>query len=150
MQRAITDRMDEVIESRAAEMTLEEAESRIESEKDPADLVSDEETAEEPTEDVSAPEETETKEPAAADNVAEEDIEWNWSDSVLDGVLEKYGISDREAFIEFSKAYDKDGNYYLKGSELGAAADAWVKEHPVESNSSDSEWADDTDPWAEK
>ena len=34
MQRAITERMDEVIESRAAEMTLEEAETRIESDKE--------------------------------------------------------------------------------------------------------------------
>ena len=99
-------------------------------------------------EDVAVEEKVEEK--PAADDADDKEIEWNWSDSVLDGVLEKYGITDREAFIEFSKAYDKDGNYYLKGSELGAAAVAWVKEHPVESNSSDSEWADDSDPWAEK
>ena len=150
MQRAITERMDEVIESRAAEMTLEEAETRIESDKEILEPNTVEDDDEVPAEEAIAPVEEKVEEKPAANDAGDEEIEWNWSDSVLDGVLEKYGITDREAFIEFSKAYDKDGNYYLKGSELGAAAVAWVKEHPVESNSSDSEWADDSDPWAEK
>ena len=150
MQRAITDRMDEVIESRAAEMTLEEAESRIESDKETLEPAPEEEPAEEPTKKSTAPKKKKTKKAPAADTAVDDDVEWNWSDSVLDGVLDKYAISDRDAFIEFAKAYDKDGNHYLKGSELGAAAVDWVKEHPVESNSSDSEWADNTDPWAEK
>jgi DNA repair exonuclease SbcCD ATPase subunit len=150
MQRAITDRMDEVIESRAAEMTLEEAESRIESDKEILEPASEEEPAEEPTKKSTAPKKNKTKKAPAADTAVDDDVEWNWSDSVLDGVLDKYAISDRDAFIEFAKAYDKDGNHYLKGSELGAAAVDWVKEHPVESNSSDSEWSDNTDPWAEK
>ena len=150
MQRAITERMDEVIESRAAEMTLEEAETRIESDKEILEPNTVEEEVEVPAEEENAPAEENVEEKPAVSDAGDEEIEWNWSDSVLDGVLEKYGITDREAFIEFSKAYDKDGNYYLKGSELGAAAVAWVKERPVESNSSDSEWADDSDPWAEK
>jgi hypothetical protein len=150
MQRAITDRMDEVIESRAAEMTLEEAESRIESDKEILEPTSEEEPAEEPTEKETAPEDNKTEKAPAADTAVDDDVEWNWSDSVLDGVLDKYGISERDDFIEFAKAYDKDGNHYLKGSELGAAAVDWVKEHPVQSNSSDSEWSDNTDPWAEK
>ena len=150
MQRAITDRMDEVIESRAAEMTLEEAESRIESDKETLEPAPEEEPAEEPTKKSTAPKKKKTKKAPAADTAVDDDVEWNWSDSVLDGVIDKYAISDRDAFIEFAKAYDKDGNHYLKGSELGAAAVDWVKEHPVESNSSDSEWADNTDPWAEK
>ena len=149
MQHAITDRMDEVIESRAAEMTIEEAESRIESDRGTSEPVSVEESPEEPIEEPTTPKKNKTEEAPATDTAVEEE-EWNWSDSVLDGVLDKYGISDRDAFIEFSKAYDKDGNHYLKGSELGAAAVDWVKEHPVESNSSDSEWADNTDPWAKE
>ena len=32
--------------------------------------------------------------------------------------MEKNGITDRDAFVEFAKSYDMDGNKYLKGSEL--------------------------------
>ena len=84
---------------------------------------------------------------------------WNWSESVLAGVMEKHNISDKEGFIEFAKAYDKDNNRYLKGSELGAAALDWVKkeagEEPAESqestpsNVAQTEWATNDDPWAD-
>lgn len=115
MGRAITERMDEMVEARAAEMTIEEA-SEIES-----------------TETESAPVSTEE---AVAEETGEE--EWNWSEQVLLGVMQKNGITDRDAFIEYAKSYDMDGNKYLKGSELGAAAadfvakDAPAEEAPVE------------------
>ena len=111
MGRAITERMEEMVEARAAEMTLEEA-SEIES-------VETENTPE-TTEESSATEES-------------EDDEWNWSEQVLTGVMQKNGITDRDAFIEFAKSYDMDGNKYLKGSELGAAAADFVaKDAPAE------------------
>ena len=111
MGRAITERMEEMVEARAAEMTLEEA-SEIEA-------VETENTPE-TTEESSATEES-------------EDDEWNWSEQVLTGVMQKNGITDRDAFIEFAKAYDMDGNKYLKGSELGAAAADFVaKDAPAE------------------
>ncbi len=105
MGRAISERMDEMVEARAAEMTLEEAEN------------------------IDA-----TESAAGAKAVAEaedsddddDDDDWQWSDSVLQGVMDKNGITDREGFIEFAKAYDMDGNRYLKGSELGAAAADYV------------------------
>ncbi len=115
MGRAITERMEEMVEARAAEMTIEEA-SEIES-----------------TTSESAPEATEE---SATEETAED--EWNWSEQVLLGVMQKNGITDRDAFIEFAKSYDMDGNEYLKGSELGAAAadfvakDAAVEEAPAE------------------
>lgn len=99
MGRAISERMDEMVEARAAEMTIEEAE---------------EIDATEPTEASAAVVES------SGDD--DEEDEWKWSDSVLDGVMEKNGITDRDGFIEFAKSYDMDGNRYLKGSELGAAA----------------------------
>ena len=47
--------------------------------------------------------------------------------------MQKNNITDREAFIEFAKSYDMDGNKYLKGSELGAAAaDFAAKDEPAE------------------
>ena len=110
MGRAITERMEEMVEARAAEMTLEEASEieSVEAENTP------ESTAEATTED------------------SEED-EWNWSESVLTGVMQKNNITDRDAFIEFAKSYDMDGNKYLKGSELGAAAaDFAAKDAPAE------------------
>ena len=99
MGRAISERMEEMVEARAAEMTIEEAEE--------IDAI-------EPKEASSAVEES------SGDD--DEEDEWKWSDSVLDGVMEKNGITDRDGFIEFAKSYDMDGNRYLKGSELGAAA----------------------------
>ena len=110
MGRAISERMDEMVEARAAEMTLEEASDieSVESENTPAS--NDETSAEESGED-----------------------DWTWSDSVLTGVMQKNNITDREAFIEFAKSYDMDGNKYLKGSELGAAAaDFAAKDEPAE------------------
>lgn len=115
MGRAITERMDEMVEARAAEMTIEEA-SEIESTETESAQVSTEE--------------------AVAEETGEE--EWNWSEQVLLGVMQKNGITDRDAFIEYAKSYDMDGNKYLKGSELGAAAadfvakDAPAEEAPVE------------------
>ncbi len=118
MNRAITDRMDELVEARAAEMTLEEA-SEIDA-----------------TESASAAEATEE----AGDDADDDD--WKWSESVLEGVMSKNGITDRDAFIEFAKTYDMDGNRYLKGSELGAAAAEFItqnqsEEAPAETDSED-------------
>ena len=110
MGRAIAERMEEMVEARAAEMTLDEA-SEIESTDD-----------------------SPAASPDATDDETEEneEDEWNWSESVLVGVMEKNGITDRDAFVEFAKSYDMDGNKYLKGSELGAAAvDFVAKDAPA-------------------
>ena len=58
--------------------------------------------------------------------------------------MQKNNITDREAFIEFAKSYDMDGNKYLKGSELGAAAaDFAAKDAPAEEASEEEAPADD-------
>ena len=128
MGRAISERMEEMVEARAAEMTLEEASEieAVESENTPK--TSDEATSEDSEED-----------------------EWNWSESVLVGVMQKNGITDRDAFIEFAKPYDMDGNKYLKGSELGAAAvDFVAKDAPAEEAPAEEESADDSSEDGEK
>ena len=115
MGRAITERMEEMVEARAAEMTLEEA--------------TDIETAEAENISPATEEESPTEEES-------DDDDWNWSEQVLLGVMEKNGITDRDAFVEFAKSYDMDGNRYLKGSELGAAAvDFVAKDAPSEEES---------------
>ena len=122
MGRAIAERMEEMVEARAAEMTMEEA-TEIES-----------------TESESAAEATEE---ATAEETGEE--EWNWSEQVLLGVMQKNGITDRDAFIEFAKSYDMDGNKYLKGSELGAAAADFVaKDAPAEEEPAEEAAAEET------
>ena len=123
MGRAIAERMDEMVEARAAEMTIEEAT------------------------DVSATE-AENMDVSETPSEENEGDEWTWSEPVLAGVMEKNGITDRDAFVEFAKSYDMDGNKYLKGSELGAAAadfvakdapaEEAVAEEPAEEASSDS------------
>jgi hypothetical protein len=127
MGRAITERMDEMVEARAAEMTLDEA----------TDI------------DATASDSTPAPEAAASEDSTDDDDEddWNWSESVLTGVMEKNGITDREGFIEFAKSYDMDGNRYLKGSELGAAAAEFVaKDAPAEEPASEDEPATEDSP----
>ena len=122
MGRAISERMEEMVEARAAEMTIEEAEE--------IDAI-------EPKEASSAAEES------SGDD--DEEDEWKWSDSVLDGVMEKNGITDREGFIEFAKSYDMDGNRYLKGSELGAAAADFAAKNSEDDSEEDSEEGSEED-----
>ncbi len=131
MGRAIAERLDEMVEARAAEMTIDEA-----SVIDSTEAVSTESTSTDES----------------------EDDEWNWSENVLVGVMDKNGIKDRDAFIEFAKAYDIDGNRYLKGSELAAAAVDFAaqdgaeeeadstEETPEEEADSTEETPEETDP----
>ena len=129
MGRAIAERMEEMVEARAAEMTLEEA-SEIET--------------------VEAENTPEASEEAGSTEESGED-DWTWSEQVLSGVMQKNGITDRDAFIEFAKSYDMDGNKYLKGSELGAAAvdfvakDAPAAEEPATEESPADESDDSAD-----
>ena len=129
MGRAIAERMEEMVEARAAEMTLEEA-SEIET-----------------VEAENTPEASE--EAGSTEESGDED--WTWSEQVLSGVMQKNGITDRDAFIEFAKSYDMDGNKYLKGSELGAAAvdfvakDAPAAEEPATEESPADESDDSSD-----
>ena len=168
MGRAITEKMEEIIESRAAEMTIEEAEAQIDAESPQTDNASTPEEEEASAEVSETIPETDASEAPASEAPASEapaseapasENEWNWSESVLAGVMEKHNISDKEGFIEFAKAYDKDSNRYLKGSELGAAALDWVKKEAGEetaepqestpSNVAQTEWATNDDPWAD-
>ena len=122
MGRAIAERMEEMVEARAAEMTMEEATEIESAESEPA---------------------AETTEEATTEDAGEE--EWNWSEQVLLGVMQKNGITDRDAFIEFAKSYDMDGNKYLKGSELGAAAADFVaKDAPAEEAPAEEAAAEET------
>jgi chromosome segregation ATPase len=122
MGRAIAERMDEMVEARAAEMTLDEA-TNI---------------------DVTESENIATSEADTEESGDEDD--WTWSESVLTGVMQKNGITDRDAFIEFAKAYDMDGNRYLKGSELGAAAvDFVAKDAPAEEEATEEPAAEATE-----
>ena len=116
MGRAISERMDEMVEARAAEMTIEEAEN-IDATESAAGAKAVAESA---------------------DSDDDDDDDWQWSDSVLKGVMDKNGITDREGFIEFAKAYDMDGNHYLKGSELGAAAADYVAKDSEDGSGDDS------------
>ena len=50
-----------------------------------------------------------------------------FSDNVLNSVLKKYGIEDKEAFLIHAANFDSDDNEYLNRKELTAAADAYSK-----------------------
>ena len=62
-----------------------------------------------------------------------------FSDNVLDRVMKKHGIEDREGFIAHASSFDDDDNGYLNERELTNAADAWGDD----SDSSDIEGDDD-------
>ena len=70
MQRAITDRMEELIESRAAEMTIDEAEA-VSSAESAEGAVEKEETPEEETAEEETPEEVESAESSEEDEAEE-------------------------------------------------------------------------------
>ena len=67
-------------------------------------------------------EEEEESEPTIAD--------YKWKDTVLDAVLSKFEITDRDAFLDHAMAFDGNGNRYLTKPELTAAGKAWSEAHP--------------------
>ena len=81
----------------------------------------------------------------SADDVAESSDEdelnvadYKWKESVLEAVLEKFGISDRDAFLVHATAYDSNNNMYLTKQELTDAAKDWVDiSKPIEEMPSD-------------
>ena len=79
--------------------------------------------ADEPSviEDVSVPEVT-VDEPAEL-SVAD----YKWKDSVLDAIIDKFSINDRDAFLVHATAFDSNNNLYLTKKELTTAAKEWVE-----------------------
>ncbi|MED5486573.1 MAG: hypothetical protein VYB40_02575 [Candidatus Thermoplasmatota archaeon] len=81
----------------------------------------------------------------SADDVAESSDEdelnvadYKWKESVLEAVIEKFGISDRDAFLVHATAYDSNNNMYLTKQELTDAAKDWVDiSKPIEEMPSD-------------
>ena len=53
-----------------------------------------------------------------------------YSDNVVNKIMAKFGIEDKEAFLAHAEAFDADENNYLNKAELTAAAQAWVELHP--------------------
>lgn len=67
-----------------------------------------------------------------------EDLESNakpkdYSDNVLERVVEKHAIDDKSKFLEFAQSYDENDNDYLTESELKKAAADYVEQN-TESN----------------
>ncbi|MEC7435938.1 MAG: EF-hand domain-containing protein, partial [Candidatus Thermoplasmatota archaeon] len=56
----------------------------------------------------------------------------SFSDNVLDSVMKKSGIDDREAFVAFATSFDENENKYLDRAELKKAADAFLEREEVE------------------
>ena len=48
------------------------------------------------------------------------DLQYN--DSVVNRVMQKYGLTDKDKFLAYAEFFDADGNKYLKKEELEAAA----------------------------
>ena len=72
--------------------------------------------------------------------------DYKWKDSVLDAIIDKYSINDRDAFLVHATAFDSNNNLYLTKAELTDAAKEWVElnvPQPTEVESNDSE---DTEP----
>lgn len=56
--------------------------------------------------------------------------DYKWKDTVLDKVLVRFDIDDREAFLEHALDFDANGNRYLTKPELEKAGKAWAGLHP--------------------
>jgi len=69
-----------------------------------------------------------------------------FSDNVLDRVMKKHGIEDREGFIAHASSFDDDDNGYLNERELTNAAEAWDEgSDESEDESDDGDHGDDDD-----
>ena len=62
-----------------------------------------------------------------------------FSDNVLNRVMKKHGIEDREAFIAHASSFDDDDNGYLNDRELTNAAQAWGESSDESEEESDDE-----------
>ncbi len=70
---------------------------------------------------------------------AEESTQKEYSENVLVRVMEKYSISDRDAFLLHSQDYDSNDNGYLTEGEFKAAAEAYSESSEEESSEQGSE-----------
>jgi len=53
--------------------------------------------------------------------------DYKWKDSVLDSIIDKFEINDRDAFLVHATAFDANKNLYLTKKELTEAAKEWVE-----------------------
>ena len=53
---------------------------------------------------------------------------YKFSNSVLEGVMEKFGITDKDSFMRHAVLFDSDGNNYLSGKELESAAEHFTSQ----------------------
>ena len=73
-------------------------------------------------------EEDESVEEVTLDEPTELSVaDYKWKDSVLDGIIEKFSINDRDAFLVHATAFDSNNNLYLTKNELTSAAKEWVE-----------------------
>ena len=148
-RRAFDDQIASLVEMRAAEMTIDEAEQTlvesppvVEDTEDtddvddsdnqddvPEPLGSDGErdAAAEDDSELESPEES-TDGESVTDDASSSVEEQAYSESVLSRVMTSYSIpdSDKDDFLAFAHDYDHDNNGYLKSSELEDAAKAWA------------------------
>ena len=73
-------------------------------------------------------EEDESVEEVTIDEPTELSVaDYKWKDSVLDAIIEKFSINDRDAFLVHATAFDSNNNLYLTKNELTSAAKEWVE-----------------------
>ena len=53
--------------------------------------------------------------------------DYKWKDTVLEAVIDKFSITDRDAFLVHATSFDANKNLYLTKSELTQAAKEWVE-----------------------
>ncbi|MEC7278889.1 MAG: EF-hand domain-containing protein [Candidatus Thermoplasmatota archaeon] len=70
------------------------------------------------------------------------DATMQYSESVLERVMNKHGIDDVEAFVQYARSFDENENRYLDQKELTKAAEAFVSQPEPEA---EEEPAEDTE-----
>ena len=56
------------------------------------------------------------------------DASMQYSESVLERVMNKHGIDDADAFVQYARSFDENENRYLDQKELTKAAEAFVSQ----------------------
>jgi Ca2+-binding EF-hand superfamily protein/RNA polymerase subunit RPABC4/transcription elongation factor Spt4 len=85
-----------------------------------------------------------SSEPTSKDVLESSENAKDYSENVLDRIVEKYAIENKSEFLEFAQSYDANNNDYLTESEIKKAAIDYVEQISQSTSESEEVVEDDT------
>ena len=85
-----------------------------------------------------------SSEPTSKEVLESSETSKDYSENVLDRIVEKYAIKDKSEFLEFAQSYDANNNDYLTESEIKKAATDFVEQTSQTTSESEEVVEDET------